>query len=202
MGRIVLAPHLDRPWLTRRLRCCLAVSEGLEDGWLTQMIGANMAIHRRVLDHVPRFDEELGPGALGFADDSLFSWQIKEAGLRIDRAPQAVVTHHCAESRLLRVSFLEQARKGGECEAYISHHWRHKRITFPLIRLTYAKMKMKRRELLSLGKRPNPEGCTDWEMSLTHEIAKYKKYLTERHRRRNYAKFGLVRLHREESTIY
>src|SRR5260221_11985896 len=68
IGQVDLAPYLERPWMTRRLRAFLSATDGLKDGWLTEVVGANMAFHRRVLERVPKFDEELGPGALGFGD--------------------------------------------------------------------------------------------------------------------------------------
>ena len=47
------------------------------------LTGANMAFARRVLDKVPGFDRELGPGGLGFCDDTLFSLQLRTAGFRL-----------------------------------------------------------------------------------------------------------------------
>ncbi|KAA6407127.1 MAG: hypothetical protein FRX48_09193 [Lasallia pustulata] len=51
----------------------LASTEGLDPDAPKFMVGANMAFSRRVLEKVPSFDTELGPGALGFFDESLFS---------------------------------------------------------------------------------------------------------------------------------
>ena len=193
IGAVRLAPHLERPWMTRRHRAALSVTEGLEDGWLTEMIGANMAFHRRVLKRVPRFDEELGPGALGFADDSLFSWQLEAAGFRLGRAPEAMVEHHCEENRLLRRQYLESARKNGQGRAYVMHHWKHENVRFPLLRLGAVQIKLARRRLISRHDTKIEEGCADWELSLTAELARYKQYLIERRRPRNYEWHGLVK---------
>ena len=194
IGAVKLAPHLKRPWMTRRLRAYLSVTEGLEDGWLTEAIGANMAFHRRVLERVPRFDEELGPGALGFGDDSLFSWQMEMAGFRLGRAPEAVVEHHCDESRLLRRHYLDSARKNGRSQAYLLHHWKHETIALPRLRHGYALLKLLRRRVISRSDTRRVEGCAEWEISLTAELEKYRAFLNERRRPRNYEKFGLVKL--------
>ncbi len=193
-GCIRLAPHLERPWMTRRLRACLAASEGLEDGWLTEMIGANMGFHRRVLDRLPHFDEELGPGALGFGDDTLFSWQLEEAGFRLGRAPDAVVEHHCDEERLLRRSYLETAKKAGQSRAYLGYHWKQEDISWPLLRMLVVHLKMVRRRLISGKDMTRIEGCAEWEVSLVRELSHYRQLMIERGRPRNYNRRGLVKL--------
>lgn len=194
IGAVRLAPHLERPWMTRRHRAMLSVTEGLEDGWLTEMIGANMAFHRRVLEKVPRFDEELGPGALGFLDDSLFSWQLEAAGFRLGRAPEAVVEHHCEEDRLLRERYLESARMNGRGRAYVMHHWKHETLRFALFHMIVAQLKMARRRLISRRDTEAGEGCAEWELSLTTEIARLRRYSIERRRPRNYQRHGLVKI--------
>lgn len=194
IGAVRLAPHLERPWMTRRLRAYLSVTEGLEDGWLTEAIGANMAFHRGVLERVPRFDEELGPGALGFGDDSLFSWQLEKAGFRLGRAPKAMVEHHCDDSRLMRRHYLDSARKNGHSHAYLLHHWKHETIAWPRLRRGIALIKLLRRRVISHSDTRRVEGCAEWEISLTVELEKYRAFLKERRRPRNYEKFGLVKL--------
>jgi glucosyl-dolichyl phosphate glucuronosyltransferase len=67
-GAVKLAPGLERPWMNRRHRGYLAATEGLETGWLEEMVGANMSFDAKVLGSVPGFDEELGAGALGFGE--------------------------------------------------------------------------------------------------------------------------------------
>jgi len=199
VGAVKLAPQLERPWLTRRLRACLAITEGLEDGWLTEMVGANMAFHRRVLERVPCFDPELGPGALGFGDDSLFSWQLERAGFRFGRAPEAVVEHHCDENRLQRLNYLDTAKKNGRAKAYLLHHWRHKKISWLWLRYGWAWLKMWRRRIFSRADMKRIEGCAEWEMSLTAELEKYRAYRHERKRPRNYEKFGLIKLRNDSN---
>ena len=147
--------------MTRRLQTYLSVTEGLEDGWLTEAIGANMAFHRRVLDRVPQFDEELVWGSLGFGDDSLFSWQLERAGFRLGRAPEAVVEHHCDESRLLRRHYLDSAGKNGRSQVYLLHHWKHETIQMPRLRHACALLKLLRRRVISRSDTRRVEGCAE-----------------------------------------
>ncbi len=74
-GRVVLAPHLDRPWLTPELRLQLAEMPDVS-GDAPGMVGANMAASREAAVEIG-FDEELGPGGRGFADDVLFNLRLK-----------------------------------------------------------------------------------------------------------------------------
>ncbi len=46
------------------------------------MVGANMAASTEAAMAIG-FDEELGPGARGFADDVLFNLRLKTAGYRL-----------------------------------------------------------------------------------------------------------------------
>lgn len=124
-GGVCLPPHLVRPWMTLLHRYWLA-----ETGWLdpdepSEMVGANMAFHRRVLGHVPLFDVELGPGALGFGEESLFGFQLRDAGFRIGAALETCVEHHFDVARLARAYWLADARKRGRTWAYLSYHWFH-----------------------------------------------------------------------------
>jgi glycosyltransferase involved in cell wall biosynthesis len=89
------------------------------------MVGANMAFSRRVIETLGGFDLELGPGALGFYDDSLFSWRLTAAGLRMVPAPDISVEHHFDLSRLTRRTILGIAERMGQSEAWVSHHWHH-----------------------------------------------------------------------------
>jgi hypothetical protein len=83
------------------------------------MIGVNAAFSKAVLEKVPAFDTELGPGALGFSDDVLLSWQIKQAGYTIASA-ENFVEHHFDASRLTRSSLLDRSVKEGAVQG-LSH---------------------------------------------------------------------------------
>lgn len=101
------------------------------------MTGVNMAFGRHVLSKVPNFDEALGPGMLGFAEDTNFGNRLRAAGYSIGGVPDAVVEHHFDVSRVTRASIESMVRRMAESMAYVAHHWNGKRIRFP--RLTVAR---------------------------------------------------------------
>jgi hypothetical protein len=158
------------------------------------MIGANMAFSRCVLTNVPRFDVELGPGALGFGDDKLFSWQIQEAGNQITGAgEEGVVEHHFEPSRLTRDNFLKRAAGEGRSNAYLYYHWLHSDLRYVRLRLARNRMRL---NLLRRRRRAEcaaPEGCPEWELDLVERVAFGEQYLREARRERQYARRGLVK---------
>jgi glycosyltransferase involved in cell wall biosynthesis len=190
VGRIELAEELLRPWMTLKHKHWLA-SPGAAKVDKLELIGASMAFHRRVLERVPEFDTELGPGALGFADDSLFSWQLEEAGFQIGEAPEALVTHRPDASRLLRSSWMSAARSRGRTEAYVLYHWMHGDIKNPRLRRWCLGAKLAARRRVS---RQDEEGAALWEMSYVLHMEKCRQFEAERKRARNYAKHGLRKL--------
>ena len=154
VGRIELAKELCRAWMTPLHKIYLAVYEGPGPD-SPQLIGACMGFHRSVLDRVPAFDVELGPGASGYHDECLFSWQLAAAGFRIDYAPEARVTHHPDPNRLLRSSWLATSRSKGVSAAYVMHHWFHEEPAAPRLLYCYVALKRHLRRLLE------PPGALD-----------------------------------------
>ena len=190
-GGVRIAPALERAWMLPLHRAWLASTEDLNPNSLTHMIGANMAFSRTVLACVPAFDTELGPGALGFEDETLFSHQLLAAGCTIGSALDVIVEHHFDPSRLTRAAFLDMARKQGRSKAYVAHHWDHVVLTFPMLRL--AKVQ------IGIGthrrpRAPQDEGPTLREMQRETYLGFVQQYLNERRRPRNYALHGLVKL--------
>lgn len=131
-GGVRLASHLVKPWMTSLHRSWLASTESIDPQHPT-LVGANMAFARHVLDRVPGFDENLGPGALGFADDSQFSDALRESDYRTVSRFDVFVEHHFDLSRLTRPSFESMARRHGQTMAYLDV--KHRSTT----RLRYAK---------------------------------------------------------------
>jgi hypothetical protein len=180
-------------------RAWLASTDSLDAREPEYMVGANMAFSKEVLERVPAFDTELGPGASGFHDESLFSSQLRRAGYRIVSAFGVMVEHHFDESRLLRANFLDTARKMGRSSAYRAHHWEHEEVRRPRLALTLARLRLakwraqRRRETLSA------EGMPEWEMFLVRQVHFHRQYLVERGRPRNYERRGLVKLNWGES---
>ena len=109
----------------RSKRGWLASNESRDLSESRNMVGANMAFNRRVIETLGGFDPELGAGALGFYEESIFSWRLTEAGLRMVPAPDVWVEHHFDFSRLTRPTILAMAERMGRSEAYVSYHWHH-----------------------------------------------------------------------------
>jgi glycosyltransferase involved in cell wall biosynthesis len=193
-GSITMAPHLRRPWMKPQHHAWLLEYDFSKVEFPHVMIGANMAFSRAVIEKVPEFDTELGPGALGFSDDLLFSLQVETAGFPIVGTDDATVVHHFDPSRLQRSDLLSRAEKEGRVAAYLSHHWLHGTMRFSILRL------LKHRIELSIWRFFHPrlcaltEGCTEAELQLVHDVHFQEQYKIEAARPRNYDKRGLVKL--------
>ncbi len=190
-GRIKLADHLRRPWLSFSYARWLAATDGVGDDF--ELIGANMGIHRRVLEKVPGFDTNLAPGAIGLGEDTLFTWQLQEAGFQIKFIAEAVVEHHPDISRLLRSEWLRMAESHGRKDAYLLHHWKHGKINFPTFLQMRLRLKLFLRRLLEPPAPANAEGCAAWEMSYLGDIAMCKQYRTERRHAPRYSRSKMKR---------
>lgn len=193
-GAVWIAPHLLRSWMTPAHRAWLASTHELDPTQPQSAVGANMAIARHVLERVPGFDPELGPGRLGLWEDTLFTAQLLRAGYRLSFAPAARVEHHFDPSRLSRQAFLAHARAQGRSSAYVAWHWDHAdrgetsryACSYRLRRL--AKRVMHHRECAQR------EGVPTWEMDLTCGIAFADQLRIERRRPRAYAPSGARRI--------
>jgi glycosyltransferase involved in cell wall biosynthesis len=191
-GGITIAQHLNRPNSPAGHWIRLASTEAT-DPFRPDLIGANMAFCRSVLHQVPHFDTELGPGALGFGDDTLFGWQLCIAGFQIVFAPEATTEHHFEASRLTRRSLVAMAQKQGRSAAYLAYHWRHEdEAKAPLflikrsVRLTCLQV-LRRQETRRCSEAPG------WELNILRDIAYYRQFMIERKRPRNYEKYGLLK---------
>src|SRR5690606_15854744 len=199
-GKVALAEHLQRPWMEPFHRAILSSTECLDEEDPQDMFGASMAFSRRVLERVPAFDPELGPGTeVGALEDTLFTWQLKAAGYRIGFVGEAVVEHHFDPSRLSRSSLREAAKRHGQARAYMAYHWQHG---------AYARSRWVRPRRLNLLVRyglltirrgtawrewGRCEGITRWEFGLIRQINGIKQHLKESRRPPNYDRRGLVK---------
>jgi GT2 family glycosyltransferase len=189
-----LPDYLQRPWLTPIHRWWLASSDDAQPhNGVRELIGANMAVRRSVLERVPRFDPELGPGALGLGEDSLFGWQLVEAGFKIGYASTGAAVHHLDVSRLRRNNWLAEARKHGRTEAYQQYHWNGLDIKNPRSKSLWLGMKLISRRLLQRPPALQEEGCSLWEMSYVQDLAFCTQFSREHQRPRNYVRRGLTR---------
>ena len=153
-------------------------------------LGSNMAIAREVLDKVPQYDEALGPGALGYGDDVLFSSQVRHAGYRIADALDVCVVHHPESERLSRKSWLDAAWSRGLSQAHLGHHWNHWRCRggrLKTARTAAALAWWRCRNTQAM----NAEGCDETEMRLVFEHSMAVGHLSESKHARYYEKNGL-----------
>jgi len=193
VGGIRLPEHLAKAWMTPLHRSLFASTELLDPERPAHLISANMAVVRTVLSKVPGFDVELDPGRLGAWGDSLFSWQVREAGFRLRGAFDFAIEHHFDETRLSRASLLRAARVQGVCRAYVAHHWHHESRPGSARRLL--------RRLLDLAKlrmrnRVSAEGVPMAELQLIESIWLERQWMHESRRPRNYTRRGLTRITR------
>jgi glycosyltransferase involved in cell wall biosynthesis len=190
-GGVRIADHLLRDWMTPRLRSWFASTDGLarEPNW--RMVGANMAFSRRVLEKVPAFDVALGPGGLGFGDETLFSSQLVEAGYRTARALDVQVEHHFSPHRLSAASLRDAAIRMGRSQAYVEYHWVHYRRPAPRLRWMKHRAEYEMKRLLFRSGRS--EGLPEWEMDLLHQIGLYDQAAREYRKPMNYDRRGLSR---------
>ena len=167
-GRVVLAPHLDRPWLTPPLRTYLA--EFLDvSGGAPGMVGANMAASTEAVRNLG-FDEELGPGARGFADDVLFNLRLKAGGYRLTGSTGPPVEHHLSPERLNRTTMRRLAQSNGSSHAYLWHHWLHADLRWLGLRRVRARLQLAREQRRPT---PGPDGITqrEYELWFSHSFA-------------------------------
>lgn len=192
-GGIVMAPHLLRAWMEPLHKSWLAGTEEFDPAAPDTLVGGNMAFSRRVLERVPAFDTALGPGQLGFGDDTLFGWQLKVAGYRLASAFQAPVEHHFDPSRLTRASFMSAARARGRTIAYLDYHWYHREERWPALLLARAFLRL----LVWWVSHPKyvfrNEGATTAEMYHIWNLHRRLRYFRERTRPRNYDREGLTK---------
>ena len=189
-GRVMLPDYLDYPWLQPWHRVCLAVDNSARGDFA--LIGANMAFSRRVLEKVPAFDLELGAGALGFCDDTLFSLQLRSAGFRLAAADDdSTAVHHCDAYRLTRGGLADVLMRQGRSQAYVDYHWRHRSVWFPTLHGGRSLLKLGGLQILQglLGDYNSVIGRREarwlWRCSY------YRQMLLESRRPRQYERFGL-----------
>lgn len=190
VGRVELAKHLLRPWMDSSHRHRLAAP----DITSSEVIGANMGFHRSVFERIPTFDPELGPGASGLGEETLFALQFLEAGFRLTVIPEASVVHDPEPSRLLRREWLSGSQKHGRTKAYLTHHWEHRDLKMPRLCFCYYQVKLHLRRFIQPPPNLDQEGCPPWEMSYVTCIEKYSFFLKERRKPRKYAKHGLEKI--------
>ena len=192
-GRVKLPADLERPWLRPWHRLCIAVDAPVTGDF--DLVGANMAFARHVLEKVPAFDQEIGPGALGLGEETLFTRQLLRAGFRLVAAGEdSTAMHHCGVQRLTRSALTSACVAQGRSQAYVDYHWRHRTVWFPALHggksfLGLCGLQFFRR---LLGVRDPLIGRHEarwlWRWSY------YEQMMIEAQRPRQYERFGLEKL--------
>ena len=194
-GGVEHVDALRRPWLTFEHQCCVASTTGLDEN-AEIVVGANMAIARRVLLKVPAFDPKLGPGALGFAEETLFVKQAKEAGFRIYTDYSKYLIHAPSQGRIRYENWIDSAGRQGRSGAYIAYHWQHLSVKCVRLKATVTRFQLAAGRALRIWRYRDPERAHPREMALTSKLAFLKYLLFLRGSPRNYELRGLARLQR------
>ena len=193
-GCICPPDHLKSLLTSDLLRSCFSVCDWWDWDRPRMMIGANMAISRKILEKVPAFEPELGPGALGLLEDTLFSYQVEAAGFTIVNAGRdSLVEHHFDPSRLRRPPLLQKAELEGRSLAFLYYHWLHSRMKFPALRQAVHTARLAALRLLRQPGRRGEFDCPEWELRLLIKIAFCRRFRQERRRPRLYDHRALVR---------
>jgi glycosyltransferase involved in cell wall biosynthesis len=194
-GRVLIAPHLIRDWMTPKHRSLLAeVLESKRRDGICSMVGANMATTRAIFAKTGGYDSELGPGRLGYQADSLLTDHLVSVGARTGFVEDAEVEHHFDPARLRRKSWLKASEQRGRSSAYVSYHWYHS--TFPLASLRQLR-KQAQLTVWRLLHRPDldpeSEGISIDEMAYVQQIAFFDQYRIVCQRLRLYDKRGWIK---------
>jgi len=136
-GGIDIAPSLQPDWLTAAHRVHLTEIGDLSEQHARQpfLIGASMAFTREAYGETGGFDPALGPGGLGFMDETLFYLQLLRGGKKIVFVRGAAVEHHFDSRRLTREDQLRSARAHGRSGAWVMHHWSHESVPWRRLKM-------------------------------------------------------------------
>jgi len=194
-GTVTLASHLERAWMKPAHRSMLASTETIASMAPTRLVGANMAIARSVFDTVPAFDPELGPGQLGFEEETLFAYQMHEANFAIVHIREGAVEHHPTPDRLSADSFRAMAEKLGHSEGYLSYHWANRQ--WPVWKLyagwAYYRLRLLVCRLRGCNEMPTDEGISLREFYLRRKLARVSKHLQESGTSPKYTRRGVIK---------
>lgn len=176
-GLLILPDSHQRTWLEPVHLEMLSISPAhLSDTNDCQtLITGNCAFHRRVLEKITGFNEQIGPGQYyGGGEDELFAWQARDAGYRIVLRTAGAVEHHFDESRFERDSLIRTAINRGRGNAWLMVHYFGRRVSLPWLRYWYqrAKLLLHQIRVLRTGVTRNPPSAR--ELHLRKLIAMYE----------------------------
>ena len=192
-GGLRLAPHLFREWMRSPILGVFSITPPSEPHQECGpfLIGGNMAFGRHVLDKVPGFDPALGPGGYGYGEDTLFHWQLSEAGFRVVGRPWVAVEHHFDPQRLTRQALIKDAIRRGQTYAYLHYHWAHDVPRFVALRLLKNWAVLWLLRLWRWKDWHREEGMTMWEYDGIYRISLNRMWMKMSGTPRRYEKRGL-----------
>lgn len=113
------------------LRQWFAFAERPEVKEIGVIVGANMLIRRQALIEAGPFKTCLGPGAIGFGDETEFFTRLRRLGYRLGCAYDICVEHRFSLSRLRWPSLQNIADKRGATGGYLAWHLHGEKIGSP-----------------------------------------------------------------------
>lgn len=120
VGGSVRLPQAIRDSLPTAMHLALLADTAEDKGHAVELgVGASVAYSREIFDSGGSFDEQLGPGALGFMEESLLHRQVIMRGGRAVFVSDAPVMHLIDVRRLTFRGWMLRAWRQGLCEAYI-----------------------------------------------------------------------------------
>jgi glycosyltransferase involved in cell wall biosynthesis len=192
-GGVELADEIQRQWMTPLTRAMLASTGRIDSDDPDRMVGANMAIARHVFSKISGFDPELGPGRIGLGEDTLLSWQLREAGFRIEAAFDVVVRHCPDQDRLSREAWEDKAKRGGKSGAYLNYHWEHRQHSFLALCAGWMYYVCRLYWKKALNEKGDKEECPMEEFVLRRKIYRIRQYLRMHGKPRKYDRRGLLK---------
>jgi glycosyltransferase involved in cell wall biosynthesis len=82
------------------------------------LFGCNIIVRAGVFQKIGGFRPELGPGAVGLAEDTELTFRMRQAGCRLIYAPQILVWHRLPRDRLTKSFLRRRAFQDGRSRAY------------------------------------------------------------------------------------
>ena len=143
------------------------------------LIGANMAIHRRVIETVGGFDPELGPGAIGMGEDTHLSHRIEQAGFRLAAIPDATVEHYFDLHRCDDESQRKASRQLARAKAYMDAHFHRRKAATSWLGALKSWLWLARRRARRVCFGPERCPLTGWELHQEAEVAYFLKSLQQ-----------------------
>jgi glycosyltransferase involved in cell wall biosynthesis len=193
VGRIVVPEERRLPWMNVYHLALMAHTNHYVHG-VGDLVGGAMGIHRRVFATIPSFDPEVGPGGLGYGEDTLFSAQMKSARMKIAYAQQATCYHYCDPDRFCRKGFLERAISQGQSQAYLHYHWLHEDWSLDECAQTVSELGPLVDEARLITEKSPQAPAPPEEIDLHNRYGRALQYPIEAKRERVYHKRGLQKI--------